>query len=156
MNREEPDNRDLQQLLNDSLKHSAQARYLHRLHCVFLVRKCICACKVAKLFNYSPSTISRWVSQFNKFGAEGLKDMTKPGRPKNLSSEQLNALQKAITQSPQQFGYTTHKWNGKCLQSYLETCYSVSLSIRQCQRLLKQLSNDSKPETTETSSTKNL
>ena len=156
MNRHESDNKYLQKLLDDSLKHSVEARYLHRLHCVFLVSKGICACKVAKLFNYSPSTVSRWINQFNKFGAEGLKDMTKPGRPKNLSSGQVNTLKKAITQSPEQFGYTSTKWNGKCLQSYIETCFSVSLCIRQCQRLLKQLRNGSKPKITETSSTKNL
>ena len=153
---QQADRRDLQQLLSDTLEYSDEAYFLHRLHCVFIVRKGVPASTVAEWFNYSPSTVSRWVSQFNKFGAEGLRDMIKPGRPKNLSSDQLNTLKKAITQSPEQFGYTSIKWSGKCLQTHLETCYSVSLSIRQCQRLLKQLKNDSKTEITETSSTKNL
>lgn len=139
----EPDRRDLQQLLNDSLEHSEDACFLHRLHCVFIVRKGVSACKVAEWFNYSPSTITRWVHQFNELGADGLKDRKRSGRPKNLNSEQLKMLKENISQLPCQFGYSKAEWDGKCLQSHLEAYYGVSLGIRQCQRLLKQLRHSS-------------
>ncbi|MDT8426304.1 MAG: helix-turn-helix domain-containing protein [Methyloprofundus sp.] len=134
------ESKDLSRLLQDVLESSADARFLHRLHCVFLVRQGLQSSIVAQYFNYAPSTVSRWVRQFNESGSEGLKDSCKPGRPKSLSSEQLQRLKRHIAQSPANFGYNHYPaWDGKCLQGHLEKFCAVSLSIRQCQRLLKQL-----------------
>jgi transposase len=132
-------NKDVYRLLSDQLENSADARFLHRLHCVFLVRYGLGCSTVAKWFNYSPSTVARWVSHYNKFGVEGLKDAVKPGRPKVLNHDQLNRLRESIARSPRYAGYANAEWDGKCLQHHLETRYEISLSIRQCQRLLRQL-----------------
>ncbi len=139
MTRYESDNTDLQQALKNSLEHSAEAHFLHRLHCVLIVLKGVCATTVAKWFNYSPSTVSRWVKQYNQFGIIGLKDTPRSGRPKKISSEQFNMLRQDIIVSPRNLGYAGLEWDAKCLQAHLENCYKISLGIRQCQRLIKQL-----------------
>jgi len=114
------ESRDLSCLLTGILESSADARFLHKLHCVFLVRQGLCASTVAQYFNYSPSTVSRWVRQFNKFGPEGLKESCKSGRPKPLNSEQLQKLKEHTAQLPIKFGYNYPAWDGKCLQGHLE------------------------------------
>lgn len=119
---------------------SADTRFLHRLHCVQLVAQGCSRSDVARWFNNDPSSIARWMRHFQRFGVEGLRDEQKPGRPAKLGAEQLKALKRELGYPPSKYGHTGHyKWSGKVLASHLEEKYSLTLSTRQCQRLLRQL-----------------
>ena len=77
---------------------------------------------------------------FQRFGAEGLRDEQKPGRPAKLDAEQLKTLKRELRYPPSRYGQTgCYKWSGKVLASHLERTYFLTLSTRQCQRLLQQL-----------------
>lgn len=130
----------LSDALKDASKSSLEACFLHRLHCVQLVAQGSSAQEVAHLFNDDPSSVARWVRHFKAFGVEGLRDDQKPGRPASLDPDQLRALQQLLGRTPAAaLGYGGDHWSGKLLASHVEEQYGLSLSVRQCQRLLRQL-----------------
>ena len=137
---------DLQAELNKQTARAPEGRFLHRLHCVLLVaRGCSCY-QVAEWFREHPSTIERWVHHFLQFGAEGLRDEQRTGRPAKLRDDQRKRLQNDVSNEPGAFGYERNIWHGRLLQDHLERHYCIKLSVRQCQRLLKQLRRDPSSE----------
>jgi transposase len=68
-----------------------------------------------------------------------LLDGNHPGRPARLSTKDLAQLRKDISRSPRELGYDQNLWDGLLLSHHLTHKYSLSLSVRQCQRLFHQL-----------------
>jgi transposase len=101
------------------------------LHCVLLAGQGLSCYEVATLFGENPRTIERWVKEAERFGAERLKERKRGGRRPALERNALEALRQSLP------GGAT--WTGRSLQSHLDRTYAVHLSIRQCQRLLKEL-----------------
>ncbi len=128
------------------LQGSPDARYLHRLHCVLLVLLGHHATEVARWFQDDPSTVARWTRHFRCFGIEGLRDDKISGRPATLSHEQMVGLKSEMLQPPACLGYgKAGRWSGKLLMAHLQSRYGVVFSLRQCQRLLRQLQGKSLP-----------
>lgn len=125
--------------LQEARQRSADARFLHRLHCVLLVEQGRSTQEVAQWYAAAPSSVARWVRQFNESGLEGLREGRKSGRPGKLGSEHLQALREDLQQPPTAFGHGQAAWDGKLLATHLAARYEVRLSVRQCQRLLRQL-----------------
>jgi len=123
----------------NEINTNSESRYLHRLHCVTLVAQGCSCYKVAEWFGEHPSSLERWVHNFNQFGIEGLKNEQKTGRPRKLYDKQLKQLQNDILKTPFELGYEQSKWNGRLLQTHIQFQYDVELSLRQCQRLLSEL-----------------
>jgi len=116
-----------------------ESRFLHRVHCVLLVAQDFSCYQVAEWFEEHPCTVQRWVHYFHEYGFEGLRDELKTGRPRKIHGGQLKQLQGDLSAAPFELGYDQHEWNGKLLKTHLEHRYDIELSVRQCQRLLKQL-----------------
>jgi len=116
-----------------------ESRFLHRLHCVLLVAQGCNCYQVAGWFGEHPCTVERWVHYFHEYDLEGLRDEQKTGRPRKVRDDQLKRLQGDISTNPSELGYNQHGWNGKLLKTHLEHGYGIELSVRQCQRLLRQL-----------------
>lgn len=129
----------LQSVIKEEVTHNHKLRFLHRLHCVFLLGRGFSCYQVAEWFDEHPRTVERWAHYFQKFGIEGLRDEQKTGRPTKLRDDQLKQLQNDILKAPCELGYHQNAWDGKLLQTYLERSHDVELSVRQCQRILHQL-----------------
>jgi transposase len=56
-----------------------------------------------------------------------------------LSKEQLEQVGRVLREPPSSVGLSANLWDGKSLSCYLEQRYGVSLGVRQCQRLFRQL-----------------
>jgi transposase len=56
-----------------------------------------------------------------------------------LSVNNLANLRKDISLNPRELGYDQNLWDGLLLSHHLIQKYSISLGIRQCQRLFHQL-----------------
>lgn len=130
--------------LKAAMKTSPVARYLHRLHCVALVSQNHKAQEVASWFGHDPSSVARWTRHFNTFGVEGLRDDQKTGRLAKLNFDQMQALARDLNQLPILSGYSRPKWDGRLLAIHLQKKYNVKYSLRQCQRLLRQLRETTK------------
>ena len=125
--------------IRKEFRRSDEARYIHRLHGVLLVLLGLSTVKTGKLLGDPQRTIAHWVGQFKAHGLDGLKDAEKPGRPEILTAAQKKALANAVAQSPKKFGFDGEAWTNVLLASLLKNRYHVTLSIRQCSRLMHAL-----------------
>jgi transposase len=125
-------------VLKAQLKLSPEVRFLHRLHSVLLVSRGHNRIQVADWFGDDPSSVARWVRYYRKFGIQGLYDQ-QTGPPAKLHIVQIRALQRDLCQAPSAFAYDEPVWNGKLLAAHIQRRFDVELSVRQCQRLLRQL-----------------
>jgi len=71
---------------------------------------------VAKLFNVSERTLSRWVKDFNESGIDGLIDAPRTGRPRAIDPEK-NEKYRGLVQKPELAGETF--WTAKKFHGYL-------------------------------------
>jgi transposase len=123
----------LQEALRKAASRSGESRELHRLHQVMLVALGNSCYQVAHWFGEDPRTLERWVRRFERSGAVALRNGARSGRPGRLSADLGKTLRQLVA------GYPKQKWNGRVLQDQLETRFGLTLSLRQCQRLLRQL-----------------
>lgn len=126
-------------VLQDEIRRSEEARYDHRLHGVLLVAQGMSAPQVAQFLGDGTRTVEYWVKRFNAEGLSGLVEGERPGRPARLSEAQLERIGLILRESPRAHGMTGNLWDGKTLAEWLRRNWAVELSVRQCQRLFRQL-----------------
>jgi transposase len=88
---------------------------------------------------HSPTTIENWVHAYNDEGLAGLYDEVRPGRPSRISEEVMEKIGLDLRTNPREFGYSQTMWDGKLLSYHLERKYSLSIGVRQAQRLFHKL-----------------
>lgn len=125
--------------IQDEIRRSADARYDHRLHGILLIAQGYTCPEVAKLLGDSVRTVENWVRQFEINGLAGLVDQDRPGRPKRLAESQLDEIKLVLREPPSAVGFDNHMWDGKTLSAYIDRIYSVTMGVRQAQRLFRQL-----------------
>lgn len=125
--------------LQDEIRRSAEARYDHRLHGLLLVAQGMSGHEVARLLGDSPRTVAYWVSRFEQEGLAGLVDTERPGRPRRLTERQIETIDAALRQQPADFGLSGNLWDGKTLAAFVHRQWGITLGVRQCQRLFRQL-----------------
>lgn len=130
---------ELRTAIRHKVQHSRDHRFLYRLFCVLLLAEGHGPQQVADWLGEHARTLERWRKRFQDKGVDGLLDETSPGRPPKLEREQLEAVAADLEQPPYVFGFGADEWAGKLLCEHLSQRYDVSISLRQCQRLLKQL-----------------
>jgi len=135
----------LNEALKDLINGSEDFRYLHRIHVVSLVAKG-CSCHdVAAWYELTPRTVGRWVNQYEETGCNGLRNDQNPGRPNKLSESELRTIGRDIKKSPGDLGYKGNRWKGSVLAVHVKEFFDISLSERQCQRLIKQFNQLGQP-----------
>ena len=125
--------------LQDEIRRSPDARYDHRLHGVLLVAEGMSCREAAKALGDSPGTVVNWVQRFEKRGFGGLNDGERTGRPTRLGPKQLEKIAVALRRSPADYGLPAQLWDGPLLSAFLQKHFQVTLKVRQCQRLFRQL-----------------
>ncbi len=122
-------------ILRDWCAESASARRLHRLHAVALVAHGLSASEVAGIFDDSPRAVAYWVKRYQQHGLKGLEEESRPGRPSKLNANQTKKLQSFVKRS-----HTSSKLvNAKTVASFIQKELGITLTIRQCWRILKRL-----------------
>ena len=125
--------------IEDVISRTREGRYFHRLHVVLYVLHGASPYEAARLYRHSPRAIEYWVHRLLSHGLAGLWEDDHPGRPSRLSPSQQQSLRNEIRRSPRELGYDQNLWDGLLLSHHLTEHYSISLSVRQCQRLFHQL-----------------
>jgi transposase len=125
--------------LQDEIRRNDTSRYDHRLHGILLVAQGMTAPRVAELLGDSPRAVVNWVQRFESRGLTGLAEGERPGRPRRLSEQQLARVEAALRKSPTDFGLSTRMWDGPTLSEFMHRELKVTLKVRQCQRLFRQL-----------------
>jgi transposase len=125
--------------LQDEIRRSEESRYDHRLHGVLLVAQGLTCPAVAGLLGDAPRTVEYWVNSFERQGLAGLREGERPGRPKRLSDERMGQIDAILRKTPREAGLSGNLWDGKTLATWIEQQYGLSLGVRQCQRMFRQL-----------------
>ena len=134
-----PDSEMVVMALQDEIRRSSEARYDHRLHSVLLVAHGMNCWQVSEILGDAPRTIEYWVNRFLDEGLAGLADADRPGRPKKLTENQIAQIDNVLRGSPSEARLAGNVWDGKLLSTYILTAFGVDLSVRQSQRLFRQL-----------------
>lgn len=133
------DSEEMILVLQDEIRRSDQSRYDHRLHGVLLVAQGMSANQAAGYLGDSPRSVQYWVKRLNEEGLSGLTESPGRGRPGRLSENQLRELGSVLRESPRSAGIAVNLWDGKTLRHWLKEHWQVQLSVRQCQRIFRQL-----------------
>lgn len=133
------DSREIILGLQDEIRRSEDSRYDHRLHGLLLVAQGMTCPQVARLLGDAPRTVEYWARRFEERGLAGLAEGQRSGRPGRLSEKQLGGIDRVLRKVPREVGLEGNVWDGKTLQAWMARRYRVSLGVRQCQRLFRQL-----------------
>ena len=125
--------------IQQEIARSDESRYDHRLHGVLLVANGESCIKVGRILGEHPRTIQRWVRRFERSGFSGLREGERPGRPRRLDRRRWERLADDLRRSPRDFGHEQNLWDGKLLGRHLRQHYGVTLGVRQCQRIFRQM-----------------
>jgi transposase len=125
--------------LQNEIRRSDESRYDHRLHAILLVAQGMTCPEVAERFGDSARAVQSWFHRFDEEGFAGLADADRPGRPPRLSNKQLKEVERVLRVSPRTAGMEANLWDGKTLSAFIQKRFGVSLKVRQCQRLFRQL-----------------
>lgn len=114
---------------------SPHERFLHRLHSAVLVLRGFSAVEIAEIFDDSPRAVAYWAKRFKQSGADGLKEIARPGRPSRLNSAQFKKVQTFVEKTKGK----TQKETAEMLSAYIRKEFKISLTPRQCWRILNRL-----------------
>lgn len=123
----------------DEIRRSDEARYDHRLHSILLIAQGMKCPEVSQKLGDSVRAVQYWVHRFEEEGFAGLADADHAGRPKRLNRNQLREIDAILRKSPTETGLQGNLWDGKTLSSFIKKKYNISIGVRQCQRLFRQL-----------------
>jgi transposase len=131
---------DIMQIaVQQEIMRSEESRYDHRLHGVLLICNGFSSNEVAELFGHSPRTVQYWIRRFEESGFAGLEETPRPGRPSRIEEAVLEEISTQLRCNPRELGYAQNLWDGKLLSYHLKEKFGISLGVRQCQRLFRQL-----------------
>jgi transposase len=125
--------------LQDEIRRSEESRYDHRLHGVLLVAQGMTCPEVARLLGDAPRSVEYWIGRFERDGLAGLLEGERPGRPRRLGEKQMAAVDRILRRPPREAGLSGNIWDGKTLSTWIEQKYGISVGVRQCQRMFRQL-----------------
>jgi len=134
-----PDAETFVAAIQDEISRTREGRYFHRLDVILYVLQGASPYDAARLFGHSPRTIEYWVHRLLSDGLAGLWEGNRTGRPGRLSATDLQKLRNELQRSPRDLGYDHNLWDGVLLSHHLAKEYSISLSVRQCQRMFHKL-----------------
>ncbi len=103
--------------------------------------------EVAAAVGAPRQTVYRWLDVLNADGLDGLRVMSKGGRPSLLDGEQHEELRRILLAVPQAAGFGTELWTIKRLRETIQRRFGVRYSEVHVWRLLGKLGFSSqKPE----------
>jgi transposase len=103
--------------------------------------------EVARLVGAPRQTVYRWREVLRAKGIDGLREMSKGGRPAQLNAEQYEQLREVLLNGAQSAGFGTDLWTLKRVRQTIEKRFGVRFSEVHVWRLLGRLGFSSqKPE----------
>lgn len=116
---------------------SDDAKYLRKVTIVNLMLNGATPSTLSPSCGETARTLTSWMKAVDERGFEALRPVKQPGRPRKLSAQQKEEIKVAILSGPESCGYNV--WDGPSLSDYIQKTYNVSLCVRQCQRLFREL-----------------
>lgn len=103
--------------------------------------------EVAAIVGAPRQTVYRWLGVLQEQGIDGLRVMSKGGRPSLMSAEQIEELREALIAGPMANGYGTDLWTLKRVRLLIEKQFGIRYSDVNVWRILGAMGFSSqKPE----------
>ena len=103
--------------------------------------------KVAEEVGAPRQTVYRWLGVLQEQGIDGLRVMSKGGRPSLMSDKQVEELREALLAGPMASGYGTDLWTLKRVRLLIEKRFGIKYSDVNVWRILGSMGFSSqKPE----------
>lgn len=103
--------------------------------------------EVAKLVGAPRQTVYRWLAVLREQGIDGLREMSKGGRPSLMTAEQVAELRELLLAGPIASGYVTDLWTLKRVRPLIEKRFGIRYSDVNVWRILGAMGFSSqKPE----------
>ena len=114
------------------------AKYQHKVELVTLMVSGVPASYLSQYVSESQNTLIRWVKTADEKGFEALQiNRNNVGRPTKITEDIAAKIDAALQDDPHNYGYNV--WDGPSLSKYIKSQYGIEYSVRQCQRLFRDL-----------------
>ena len=118
------------------IRETADSRFQHRLHLVFLVSEGWTCEDAGRAYGDSPRSVRRWCQAYEKYGDAGLQEKASGGRPARLTEDHLDAIRIVIKKPAHMAGVQSDTWTGKALADWLQREWSISITDRRARQIL--------------------
>ena len=108
----------------------------HRLRSVRLVLAGGSTVEVGRKYSDSQRAVANWVKRYKRHGVKGLQDAPVSGRPPKINQTQEKKLLAFLARAQK----ASRKVSGGILASFIKDTFGVTLTRRQCERILKRQS----------------
>lgn len=95
--------------------------------------------KIANAIGLHRRAVHDILHRFEERGLKAAQAMPKPGRPKKLTTRQLNNLRERLLQLPEKSGFAEGFWNGRMVQKLVSQQYRVKYCKSNLPKLLSKL-----------------
>jgi len=96
--------------------------------------------ELASWYGVQRRTIYNWLNRLERESlTKAVTDEHRPGRPRKLSREQREQLQRALHEPPTDAGYDAPTWTPALTQRHLRETFDVEYSLPSCRRLMKEV-----------------
>ncbi len=95
--------------------------------------------QIADLLQVHRTRVHAWISNWNQYGAEGIKEGHRSGRPSELSGAQREQLHDIVESGPVAYGLNTGVWTSPVLADVIHEEFEVTYHPGHVRKLLHQL-----------------
>lgn len=110
-----------------------------RVEAAVLLKKGVPQAEVARVFEVSRQSVSRWAAALEQGGNEGLRSTGFRGRRPGLTVEQLGQLEKILQDGSEAQGYATALWTLKRVGAVIERTFGRRYSTSNVWCLLQRM-----------------
>jgi putative transposase len=100
---------------------------------------------IARKFDVSRTTASRWHRMLEGHGLDHLRKRKAPGRPSRLTSSQMAEVAELFAQGPRAHGFETDRWTTARLARAIEARFGIRYDPDHVGRLMHRLGLRGKP-----------
>lgn len=119
------------------MSSSDESKYLFRVFAVNMVLAGTPASQVGASAGFTKAAVTSWVKTADEKGFEALRPQQRAGRPSKLTQEQLKEIEQDLQKDSKSLGFKV--WDGPALSAHIKAKYNIEISVRQCQRLFRNL-----------------
>lgn len=119
-------------------KKCKDVRLRERYQCMYLSFKYSWK-EIAEILDRDYRTILEWVHLYNKYGLKGLEMDKPPGRPSELTNEQLDELKNTVQMHPRKMGLPFSNWSLKGIISWVKDRFGKKFSKEGIRQVLHKL-----------------
>lgn len=125
-------------LLRKNLEKDLRPEYIRRIEIMLMADLGYSQTEICQALNCSNETARYWIFTAKTGQAHKWKELS-IGRPKRINEEYLARLKELVSQSPREYGYAFQRWTAQWLSKHLAKEFSIEISDRHINRLLKKM-----------------